>query len=365
MKKHLLIGALFAASATGFMSCSDDNSPEPIPVEVSSGLYVINGGNKSANIPGSITALDYATLKVTQQAFFSRNQQHLGDTPNDAIIYGSKMYIAVYRSNIIWVVDPENMEILGSITPEGDAMNPRSLAAKDGKVYSSMYTGYVCKIDTVTLKIEQTVKVGPNPDQIAIGGNNLYVANSDGSQSKLGYPDSSVSIIDLTSFTERKIQVGQNPTDMVSNGSDVYVIVKGDYDSNPSVVKKIEGNSAREICFGTNFAMDNSTLYVINAPYSAVVDASAHSYRKYTASDGAFVGDMVDVGVDSPSGIEVDPLTGEILILSYQLSSTGGSLYREPAYGVIYSSAGTPQARFEAGVGAVSAVFLHKTVNMY
>lgn len=362
MKKQILLSALLACLSAGFFSCSDSEGPDPIPVEVSSGLYVVNGGNMSGNIPGSVTAFDYFTRTATQQAFFAKNQQQLGDTPYRALIYGSKMYISVYRSNIIWVVNPNTLEIIGSIRPEGDAKSPRSLAAKDGKVYSSMYTGYVCRIDTISLRIDGTVKVGPNPDQIAIGGNNLYVANSDGSQSKLGYPDSSVSVIDLSTFTERKIHVGQNPTDMVSNGKDVYVIVKGDYSSNPSVVKKIEGDNAREIDFGTNFAIDRNTLYVINAPYSKVVDSSSHTYKKYSAATGDFISNMVSEGVDSPCGIEVDELTGEILILSYKLDASGSSLYREPCYGMIYSPDGRVEAKFDCGVGACSAVFRHAIV---
>lgn len=237
MKKSFLIGAL-ACLCAGFVSCSDGDGNETVAVETSSGIYVINGGNLSGNIPGSVTAYSYETGAATQNAFFAKNQQALGDTPEQALIYGTKMYISVYRSNVIWVVDPTDLKIIKSIQPTGDAKSPRGLAAKDGKVYASMYTGYVCKIDTVSLNIESTVAVGNNPDQIAIGGNNLYVANSDGSQSKLGYPESSVSIIDLGTFTERKINVGQNPTDMASNGRDVYVITKGNYDDNPSVVKK-------------------------------------------------------------------------------------------------------------------------------
>ena len=51
------------------------------------------------------------TLKKEQQAnnvFFDINKRSLGSTPQDAIVYGSKMYIAIYGSNIIEIVDKNN-----------------------------------------------------------------------------------------------------------------------------------------------------------------------------------------------------------------------------------------------------------------
>lgn len=364
MMKRFIYGALIALTFAGFQSCSDDNNgTEPIPVDTVDGFYVINGGNKSGNIPGSVTAFSYTSMTASQDAFMAKNNVGVGDTPEHALIYGSKMYISVYRSNLIWVVDPSTLEIIKSIPFEGDAKNPRSLAAKDGKVYTSLYTGYVARIDTVSLSVEATVKVGNNPDQIAIGGNNLYVANSDGSQSKLGYPDSSMSIINLSNFSERKVQIGQNPTDMVSNGTDVFVICKGDYEGNPSVVKKVEGENAREICRGTNFAIAGDMLYVINAPYSKPdAEKPEYTYKVYDAKSCAFVRDMVAEGVDSPSGIGVDLTRGDIVILSYNLDANGNSLYREPGYGVIYDTNGTVVKKFDTGVGCRSVVFRHVTI---
>ena len=51
------------------------------------------------------------TLKKEQQAimyFLYINKRSLGSTPQDAIVYGSKMYIAIYGSNIIEIVDKNN-----------------------------------------------------------------------------------------------------------------------------------------------------------------------------------------------------------------------------------------------------------------
>ena len=370
MKKlcYLLFAGLMAA---GVSSCSNDDNDGPAQAtETVSGFYTINGGNKSGKIPASITAYDYSTGTATdplQDAFMAANGIALGDGAQKAIVYGSKMYIAMYGSNIIWVVDPVTLKIIDTIKPEGEAINPRALAAKDGKVYASMYTGYVSRIDTVSLKIDASVQVGPNPDQIGIGDNKLYVANSDGSNSKIGYPESSISIIDLASFTETKIKditKVLNPTDVATNGKDVFVICKGNYEDKPSVVKKVVGHDVEEVAHGTNIAVDNHKLYVINAPYGG--ERKDMTFKIYDTGSLKETGDIVkqtegtDSWIDSPNAIGVDPVEGDIVILSYTLSEAGAAQYREPCYANIYDKAGNFKKRISCGVGARAITFLHK-----
>ncbi len=371
MKKYFGF-ILTLALAAGLTACSDNNDPTPEVVDVASGFYTINGGNKSGKIPASITSFEYSTGTATdplQDAFMATNGIALGDGAQNAIVYGSKMYICMYSSNLIWVVEPSTLKIIGSIVPEGDAVNPRSLAAKDGKVYASMYTGYVSRIDTVSMKVEASVKVGPNPDQIAIGGNRLIVANSDGSNSKLGYPESSISIIDLSSFTETKIKDLDkvlNPTDVASNGTDVFVICKGNYADKPSVVKKVVGSDVVDVAPGTNITANGDNLYIINAPYGGTREDM--TFKVYDTSSLKEKGNIVnqqagtDSWVDYPNAVAVDPVEGDIVILSYTLSAAGAAQYREPCYANIYASDGTFKKRISCGVGARAVTFFHKKV---
>lgn len=369
MKKKLIYVFSFLL-ALGITACSNNDDPTPEVVDVASGFYTINGGNKSGKIPASLTSYDYSTGVATdplQDAFMAANGIALGDGAQKAIVYGSKMYICMYTSNLVWVVDPVTLKIIETIRPEGDAINPRAIAAKDGKVYVSMYTGYVSRIDTVSMAIEASVKVGPNPDQIGIGGNKLYVANSDGSNSKLGYPDSSISIIDLASFSETKIKdINKvlNPTDIASNGTDVFVICKGNYDDKPSVVKKIVGNDVVDVAPGTNIAVDAGNLYIINAPYGG--SREDMTFKIYDVTTLKATGDIVkqtpstDSWVDSPNAIAVDPVAGDIVILSYTLSEAGAAQYREPCYANIYAHDGSFKKRIKCGVGARAVTFVHK-----
>lgn len=134
------------------------------------------------------------------------------------------MYIAVYGSSIIEVTDLSGKSIK-QIKSSGDALLPRFFTANEGKVYVSLYDGYVARLDTASLEIEQKVKVGRNPEQLVVANNKLYVANSGGLDynTPVGY-DKTVSVIDLASFQEtKKIEVVTNPVNLVTDSQgDVY-----------------------------------------------------------------------------------------------------------------------------------------------
>lgn len=378
MKKYLVYASALLMLG-GMVSCSDDDNT-PKAVETVTGFYTINGGNKRGNIPASITAYDYATGTATDDAFYAENGVRIGDGAQKAIVYGAKMYIAMYSSNLIWVVEPETLKIITSIRPEGDATQPRALAAKDGKVYVSMYTGYVSCVDTLSLKVEKSIKVGPNPDQIAIAGNNLVVANSDGQNSNGGasggvkYGNSYISIVNLATWTETKIQDTRkvlNPTDVASNGTDAFVVCKGDYEGNPSVVVKVTGNDVTKVCDGTLIACHNDELYVANAPYySTNVPSGDYTYKVYSTKTLNVVRENMiqrqegqDSWIASPNAVAIDPVSGDIVILSYTLNSSGGAQVREPMYGNIYDKDGVFKKRFTCGVGARAVTFIHHVVN--
>lgn len=360
-------------------SCSDDDNKGEA-TETLSGFYTINGGNKLGKIPASITAYNYSTNASTaplEDAFYAANNIALGDGAQQALVVGDKMYIVMYTSNLIWVVEPETLKIIGSIKPEGDAQSPRYLAEKNGKIYCTMYTGYVSEIDPETLKITRSVKVGPNPDELAVAGNTLVVANSDGQNSKNGYPNSSISIVDLSSFTQTELKEPSliyNPNMVASNGTEAFVICQGNYKEPgkdgyiPGIVLKVSGNSisdVKKVCDGSQMDVCGNNLYVINAPYYGKPED--RTFKVYDVATGQVKGDIAkqEEGKDSkilwPNGVFVDPVSGDIVMLSYYLNAeTKGALTKEPAYANIYDNAGNFKKRVECGVGARYVTFVHK-----
>lgn len=373
MKKFFSLLTTIAIVAS-LASCSGNDDIDPVEAtKTVAGFYTINGGNKGGKIPASITAYDYEAGIATdplQDAFLNANGIALGDGAQTAVIYGSKMYIAMYTSNLIWVVDPLTLKIIKAIKPEGSAVNPRALAAGNGKIYASMYTGYVSVIDTLSLNIDTSIKVGSNPEQLGIAGDKLYVANSDGTNSKIGYPESSISIIDLKTLSETKLKdINKivNPTDIVSNGVDVFVICRGNYADIPSIAKKIAGGDVVDVAPATQMTINGNKLYLIDSPYGKA--RKDVTFKVYDTSSLKAIGDIArqtegtDSWVDNPNAIAVDPEDSNIVIISYTLSSSGAVQYREPCYANIYDKSGVFQKRIACGVGALAVIFLHTSVS--
>lgn len=106
MKKYLLGLAVLLMGTAVMTSCSDDNDgPETYLQEYSTGAYVVNSGNMYNKIESSLTAIDYASSTATQKVFKAANGRSLGNTANDGIVYGNKIYLAVDQSNTIEVID--------------------------------------------------------------------------------------------------------------------------------------------------------------------------------------------------------------------------------------------------------------------
>lgn len=77
-------------------------------------IYILNEGLQNAN-NSSLTMYDAASGAVTNNYFKAVNDGiGIGDTANDIIVYGSKMYITVSSDNIIWVTDL-NAKVIGKI----------------------------------------------------------------------------------------------------------------------------------------------------------------------------------------------------------------------------------------------------------
>ena len=153
MKKFLSFAALAAMCVSTFTACSDDDTPAPTPtpVTVTDGLFIINAGNSSAQIDGSLTFIS-KDGNVVQNAFSTANGRSLGNTPNDAIVHGSKLYIAVTGENTIEVIDRNTLKSTQISTTKlmGDdkGKQPRRLLAGGKYVFVSTFDGYVAQIDT-------------------------------------------------------------------------------------------------------------------------------------------------------------------------------------------------------------------------
>ena len=125
------------------------------------------------------------------------------------------------------------------------------------------------------MEVEAKVKVGRNPEQLAVSSNKLFVSNSGGMDysTEVGY-DKTVSVVDLSTFTEiKKLDVVLNPTRIQADEQgNVYVVSMGNYADIPNTVQKIntetyEVTSLTNCPNATEMAYEDGKLFLFYAQW--------------------------------------------------------------------------------------------------
>lgn len=340
---------LFFAAFFSFAACADDENSASAPGNPAGGVYyVLNSGDWKSN-NSSLTRYDASTGEAVQGYFEQQNGRCLGNTANDIIVYGSKMYIAVAGEGTIEVttLDAKSLKQIEC------GAQPRYLAAYAGKVYATYYDGHVARIDTFSLEVDAKVKVGRNPEQLAVCGNRLFVANSGGMDynTEIGY-DNTVSVVDLVSFCEvNKIEVTLNPANVVSTGDGVFVASYGNYADVASALQYISKGGIQyilpdacrqmtEICF------NSGTLYGFLSQYDANWNATI-SYISYNPATKAVDIPWIKEGW-KPVPYKVCAV-GEYVCVTASDYMNDGDVY-------LYDKDGMLVSKFPAGLNPVKAV---------
>ena len=375
MKKYLLGLAVLLMGTAVMTSCSDDNDgPETYLQEYSTGAYVVNSGNMFSNIESSLTAIDYASSTATQKVFKAANGRPLGDTANDGIVYGNKIYLAVDQSNTIEVIDKKTKQSIKQIKTtdllgNAEGVHPRHIIADGGKVYFTTYGGYVAAVDTTDFALQKKWQVGNYPEGLVIGNGNLYVANSN-----YGAGGGNISCINLANdnVETKNIEGVNNPTSIYYASNVLYVLDNPVYGPAPDYAatgenalravsfaegksqKVADGNYAVCVTPGATTRMDvvRPYFYVLNAPFGGTSSVSV--FVAGSTQPQALTLSEMPV---SPCGIFVDPLNGHIFVLSYRLGDSGYADYNGNGYVVEYDRAGQKLHEYETGVGSCAMFF--------
>ena len=344
---------LLLSSACCFTSCQTDDPiikeeiielPSQTPTSVD-GFYLLNEGNMSSN-KASLDYYDYKSGSYKRNIYSQANPEAtlgLGDVGNDITVYGGKIYAVINNSNKIEVMDVKTTKRLKVI----DIKNGRYVTFGNGKIYVSSYdgeialdssspNGFVAEIDTTSLSITRSVKVGRQPEQLAVVGQKLYVANS-GGYSPPNY-ERTVSVIDLKTFTKTKdIDVAVNLHRLkVDADGDIYVSSRGDYYSIPSklfvidsktdLVKKTFDIACANLCIAGNQA------YVIGSEFNYSTFEHAITYslidtKTETLLPKSFIPKSISDQITTPYGIAVDPISFNIYITDAGDYVSPGKLY--------------------------------------
>lgn len=336
-------------------SCRGDEQVIPsTPVKVGGetptgpvqGFFLLNEGNMGSN-KSTLDHYDYETGVYTRNIYAERNPgvvKELGDVGNDIRIYGDKLYAVINCSHFVEVMDVNTARHVASVV----IPNCRYVVFKDGFAYVSSYAGpvqidpnarlgYVAKVDTVSLKVVAECVVGYQPEEMAIVGDKLYVANSGGY--RVPNYDRTVSVIDLETFTEvKKIDVAINLHRLRSdNHGNLWVSSRGDYYDTGSKTFVIDTATDKvtdvmHLLPNSNMALAGDSLYVYSTEWSWYTEQFTTSYaivdtRTKKVLTRSFITDGTERGISVPYGIAVNPDNGDLFVTDARDYVTPGKLH--------------------------------------
>ncbi|WP_455585145.1 DUF5074 domain-containing protein [Bacteroides sp.] len=354
--KKLIIPILLLIVCFTLSSCRGDDEmlvpstgtqvQPPTHPEFITGFYLLNEGNMGSN-KCTLDFMDYTTGYYHKNIYAETNPSvvmELGDVGNDIQIYGKKLYAVINCSHFIEVMDKKNARHLGTI----DIPNCRYITFHEGYAYVSSYAGpvqidpnarlgYVAKVDTATLQVIAECAVGYQPEEMAIVGNKLYVANSGGY--RVPNYDRTVSVIDLNTFTEMyKIDVAINLHRLKADRyGNIYVSSRGDYYTVPSNLYVID-TQTDEVTDTLDIAaselwIDDDYLYLYSTEYSytnekewEITYALIDTRTKQVISRN-FITDGTEKQIKKPYGIAVNPETKEFFVTDAKDYVSPGTLY--------------------------------------
>jgi YVTN family beta-propeller protein len=380
MKKLSIIAALAAAAIAAFSCSPEDNPIDPNPnpgggvVGGIEGFFLINQGQMSAN-NASLDYYDYATDTYTSDVFDTANpeQMGMGDVANDMELHDGRLYITLTNSNFVAVVDAVTAKLVGNIS----VSSPRSIAFEGNHAYVTSFAGatyqgtanepgFVAKVDLATRTVVSQCTVGYQPEELAVVGGKLYVANSGGYQSS---HETTVSVIDLATFpaaATETIEVAPNLWRVRPDGTGkLYVSSKGDYNANGPATyivdtatdEVVKGSDEKplKVVAADNITLGAGTLYAMFVDYPAPDFKATPTYLTYNLTTGqpggSFITDESVADITAPYELSVHPASGELLLTDAGDYQRNGILH-------CYSPAGKHTSAFPAGVVPANIVFV-------
>lgn len=327
MKRYFLVAILLL---TTLFSCQDPQGgtePEPNPDAVPMAI-VLNEGMWSKN-DAELSVL-YTDGTLRNNYFAMANGRGLGDVAQDALMIDGRLYVSVWSSNTLEVVDPRSGKSLKQFILTGKG--PRYMATDGRFVYLSCYSKQVLKIDPQSLTVVDSCSLsGMQPEGLAVADGKLFVTStwqyrSDGSMEY----DNQVSVVDLASFEEsHKIQVPLNPQRIrTADNGQLVLQTNGNYGSDQGGLVRIDPISETVTSLTSevsNFDIVGNICYYYFYSYST----QQTGFFKLDITNGARTPlfENTAANIVTPYGISVDPRTGNIYITDSQNYRMNGDLH--------------------------------------
>ncbi|ULB33814.1 MULTISPECIES: YncE family protein [Proteiniphilum] len=301
------------------------------------GFYLLNEGNMGSN-KATLDYYDFVSGSYNRNIYAVQNPsvpKELGDVGNDIKLYGNRLYAVINASNKIEVMDAHTAKRIG----QADIPNCRYIAFYERYAYVTSYAGpieidpeykqrgYVARVDTATLQVEERCVVGYQPDGIAISHGKIYVANSGGYKGagKSANYERTVSVIDIATFKEEKrIDVSCNlHLIKADKRGNLWVTSRGDHRGNSSRLffidrqKQIVSDSV--LLSVNNFQIDGDSLYLFGIEERAASNVNKFNFTIINTTtreviNTHFITDGTERQFETPYGIMVHPETKDIYI---------------------------------------------------
>ena len=333
------------------------------------GFFLLNEGNMGSN-KATLDYLDYGSGLYMRNIYAERNPnvtKELGDVGNDLQIYRNRIYAVINMSNLVEVMDLRTAKHIQAIS----IPNCRYIVFRGDYAYVSSYAGtlnesgrigYVAKIDLKELKVIATCDVGRQPEEMAILGNKLYVANS-GGYDPANY-DNTISVIDLDTFTEvKKVKIAINLHRIqVDPKGRLWISSRGNYGSIPSRLYVFDPQTEQILKVletpVSNMKLYRDRLYVYSNSFSKKSGTSTTSYPLINTStmeviSPSFITDGTAGAIKAPYGLAINPEVGEIYLTDAKSYVVPGTLH---AYGL------NGRHRWSVTTGDIPAHFAFTTI---
>ncbi len=344
------------------------------------GMYLLNEGNMGSN-KSSLDYLDLSdsTAHYYRNIYSQRNPStvmSLGDVGNDCQIYGSRLWLVINCSNKVEVARADSAIRIGKV----NIPNCRYVTFNDRYAYVSSYVGTVYassnsplgsvyKVDTLTLQKVDSCSVGYQPEEMAIIGNQLYVANSGGYQGMTGQGyESTVSVIDMATMQETsKIEVAPNLHHLKADKyNQLWVTARGDYMTEASSIWWLAPDENGQMKVGghidqavSDLCIVGDSLYFYGSQWSEVSMSNTITYGIINVKTHQVLSTSLSSApeiskIRMPYGIIVNPIHRDFYLMDAKNYVSSGELLH-------FLPDGTFDWKVSTGDIPAHAAFLFKT----
>jgi YVTN family beta-propeller protein len=317
------------------------------------GVYVVNEGNFQRG-NSSLTFYMPDSNKAFQNVFALANGRDLGDTGNDIVVYGGKAYIVVNGSQKVEVISTVDHKSVGTLQFQGQRSPYNIVIVNDAKAYvSNLMDSSVTAFNPSTLQIvSDRIKVGANPQGIAVANGKLYVCNS-------GFgSDNTITVLNAgTGTLIKSLVVGDSPS-AVGVGVGNSIIVKCDGKTDYSNAANDTPGSISVINTDNDVVVIKAILPIVTYGHPGRMTVSSKGYGYFAGKTGViritFTASTLNVegtpfAAMQAYGLTIDDATD-------RLYATDPKDYVQSGEVVVFDSKGVEYKRFAAGIipGAIA-----------